>query len=48
MRPNPNADFYIPYFITFDKGLSQIIDLFPLKTILSIKEIDLFSKLFPI
>ncbi|WP_419677563.1 hypothetical protein ACN2EN_07630 [Aliarcobacter lanthieri] len=43
MRPNPNADFYIPYFITFDKGLSQIIDLFPLKTILSIKEIDLFQ-----
>ena len=37
-RPDPSADFFISYFLTFDKGLSQIIDLFPLKTILTIKK----------
>jgi len=43
IRPNEKSEFYISYFFTFDKGLSQIIDLFPLKTILSIEGIDLFQ-----
>lgn len=43
IRPNKNAEFYISYFFTFDKGLSQIIDLFPLKTILTLEEFDLFQ-----
>ena len=32
--PNKDADFFIPFFLTFDKGLSEIIDLYPLKAIL--------------
>ncbi|MGB6328393.1 MAG: hypothetical protein WBF48_05665 [Halarcobacter sp.] len=30
-RPIKEADFYISYFLTFDKGLSQLIDLYPIK-----------------
>ena len=31
-NPNIKSDFYISYFLTFDKGLSQIMDLYPLKS----------------
>lgn len=30
-RPIKEADFYISYFLTFDKGLSQLLDLYPIK-----------------
>ncbi len=32
--PDKGADFFVPFFLTFDKGLSEIIDLYPLKAIL--------------
>ena len=35
-RPIPEADFFISYFLTFDKGLSQIMDLYPLKAIITL------------
>jgi len=33
INPNEKSDYYIPYFLTFDNGLSQIMDLYPLKAI---------------
>lgn len=35
-RPLPEADFFISYFLTFDEGLSQIMDLYPLKAIITL------------
>lgn len=43
LRPNLNAEFYISYFLTFDKGLSQIIDFFPLKTIFTLEKDNFFQ-----
>jgi hypothetical protein len=41
-KPNPKADFFIPYFLTFDKPFSEIIDLYPLKAILIINKLKRF------
>jgi len=38
IRPNVEADFFISYFLTFDEGLSQIIDCYPLKAILMLNK----------
>ena len=43
LRPNLNAEFYISYFLTFDKGLSQIIDFFSLKTIFTLEKDNFFQ-----
>lgn len=43
LRPNLNTEFYISYFLTFDKGLSQIIDFFPLKTIFTLEKDNFFQ-----
>lgn len=37
-RPIKEADFYISYFLTFDKGLSQLIDLYPIKAFIYFEE----------
>jgi hypothetical protein len=37
-RPIIEADFFISYFLTFDEGLSQIIDCYPLKAILMLNK----------
>lgn len=33
IRPNTRSDFFLSYFLTFDEGLSQVIDTYPLKAI---------------
>ncbi len=38
LRPREEADFFISYFLTFDEGLSQIIDCYPLKAILMLNK----------
>ena len=43
LRPNLNTEFYISYFLTFDKGLSQINDFFPLKTIFTLEKDNFFQ-----
>lgn len=38
IRPKVEADFFISYFLTFDEGLAQIIDCYPLKAILMLNK----------
>ena len=39
-KPNEDADFFIPFFLTLDKGLSEIIDFYPLRSIVYFKKLN--------
>lgn len=40
IKPKKEADFFLSYFLTFDEGLAQIMDCYPLKAMLMLNKTE--------